>query len=230
MVLWVASCWRRSILVGAIVLLVPTTWANAKSTPFENASVRFEQNATDGDVEVVFEVTGGDDGLAKLTIVAPDGRIVVDFNAPDASTMGIRQFEFESPEPGDTEGLRSAYPEGMYTFTGATSAGDAFRSESMLTHALPATTDILRPGSSAVSATGLDIAWTAVEGIEAYIVEIEHDEFDVKVTARLPGSATAFSVPDGFLQPGREYELGIGTVAGNGNSSFIETTFTTVDE
>ncbi len=227
---WLASCCRRSILVGAVLLLISPASVNAESTPFENASVRFEQNATDGDVEVVFEVTGGDDGLAKLTVVAPDGRIVVDFHAPDASTLGIRQFEFESPEPGDVESLKSAYPEGVYTFAGATAAGDAFHGESRLSHGLPATASILRPGSAAVSADGLEIAWTPVEGLAAYIVEIEQDELGVSVTARLPASETRFSVPDGFLRPGREYQLGLGTVMGNGNASFIEMTFTTADE
>jgi hypothetical protein len=38
----------------------------ASSIPFDTASVYFEQNATDGDVEVVFKVSGGDVGLARL--------------------------------------------------------------------------------------------------------------------------------------------------------------------
>ena len=37
--------------------------------PFETANIRLEQNATDGDVEVVFEIKGGDDGLYELTVV-----------------------------------------------------------------------------------------------------------------------------------------------------------------
>ena len=36
----------------------------ANSEAFEVASARFEQNATDGDVEAVFEAIAGDDGLA----------------------------------------------------------------------------------------------------------------------------------------------------------------------
>jgi len=34
-------------------------------------------------------------------------------------------------------------------------------------------------------------------------------------------------VPDGFLLPGTEYQLAIGTVSAEGNVSFVETTFTT---
>ena len=72
---------------------------------FDTASVHFEQNATDGDVEVVFKAKADDEGLAKLTIVAPDGRTVADFRAPDPTTLGIREFELESPEPADVAGL-----------------------------------------------------------------------------------------------------------------------------
>ena len=87
------------------------------------ASVRFEQNATDGDVEVVFEAKGGDAGLAHFKVVSPDGRTVIDFNAPDSSTLGIRQFRMESPEPKDVEALKTAYPEGKYLFSGTTLSG-----------------------------------------------------------------------------------------------------------
>ncbi len=115
---------RLKILLALIALMsfqVLALCAGKKTdapVPFETATVRFEQNATDGDVEVVFEAKGGDQGLAKLTVVAPDGRTVVDFTAPDA-------------------------------------------------------------------------------------------------------------VPDGFLLPGKEYKIAIGTVTEEGNASFVETTFTT---
>ena len=107
---------------------------NSGPVPFATATVHFEQNATDGDVEVVFEAKGGDEGLAKLTVTASDGRTVIDFTASDPSTMGIRSFRFESPEPKDVEGLKAAYPEGDYTFSGATSAGGKFHGKSTLNH------------------------------------------------------------------------------------------------
>jgi hypothetical protein len=223
------------ILAGVALLLVfhglvlGGGKVSGASVPFAVASVRFEQNATDGDVEVVFEVKGGDEGLAKLAVVSPDGRTVIDFTAPDATTLGIRQFGFESPEPGDVERLKSAYPEGVYTFTGATAAGDKLHGESTLNHKLPATASFVRPGAGArgVGIMNLEITWTPVKNMAAYIVEIEQDELDVNITAKLPGSVTTFAVPDGFLLPGTEYQLGIGTVTDDGNISFVETTFTT---
>jgi hypothetical protein len=203
----------------------------APAVPFAEASVHFEQNASDGDVEVVFEIKGGDEGLAKLAVSSPDGRTVIDFTAPDASTLGIRQFRFESPEPGDVPSLKLAYPEGVYTFTGATAAGGRLRGEATLSHALPPPTAFLRPKADAtgLASRGLEIAWTPVKNVAAYIVYVEQDDRQVTITARLPGSAAKFAVPEGVLHPGTGYQLGIGTVTDRGNMSFVETTFTTAD-
>ena len=44
---------------------------------------------------------------------------------------------------------------------------------------------------------------------------------------KLPGSTARLAVPDGFLVPGTEYKLAIGSVTMEGNASFIETSFTT---
>jgi hypothetical protein len=228
---------RRRILAGMGLLAgaPAAAWAAGEGSPsrFPTASVHFEQNATDRDVEVVFRVKGRAEGLARLRVVAPDGRAVIDFSAPDASTLGIREFEFESPEPRDVAGLKAAYPEGMYRFNGATASGKELVGESRLSHALPATASFLRPAAEArgVPAKGLEIAWTPpAEKVAGYIVEIEQDELGAHLEARLPGSATRFAVPDGFLRPGTEYDLGIGTVSEQGNVSFVETSFTTADQ
>lgn len=218
-----------TLLLGSHGLALGVGKESGPSVPFAVASVHFEQNATDRDVEVVFKVKGGDEGLARLIVVSPDGRTVIDFTAPDASTLGIRQFRFESPEPRDVESLKSAYPEGVYTFAGATAAGDKFYGESSLNHKLPATASFLRPGAGAkgVGAKDLEITWTPVKNLAAYIIEIEQEALDVHITARLPGSVATFAVPDGFLLPGTEYQLSIGTVTDEGNISFVESTFTT---
>lgn len=220
---------RRPIplLAGTLLLWGPDRVAPA--APFAVASVHFEQNVTDGDMEVVFQIKGRDDGLAKLTVTAPDGRTVVDFTAPDASTLGIRQFRFETPEPGDVAQLKRAYPEGVYTFAGTTAVGAQLRGESRLTHALPAPASLLRPvaGAREVGAADLVVTWTPVTSGAAYIIYIEQPELNVSLTARLPASVTRFAVPAGVLVPGRDYQLGIGTVTAQGNSSFVETTFTT---
>lgn len=232
---------RLQMLAGAVLLLgsyglVRMGIGNASSSPesptgvaFTKANVHFEQNATDEDVEVVFEAKGGAEGLAKLNVVSPDGRTVVDFTAPDASTLGMRQFRFESPEPKDVNSLKSAYPEGVYTFTGVTASGAKLQSKATLSHKLPATASFLQPKAEAqgVATKNLTITWTPVKNVAAYIIYIEQDELDVSITAKLPGTVAAFAVPDGFLVPGTEYMLGIGTVTNEGNTSYVEAVFTT---
>jgi hypothetical protein len=222
------------ILAGMTLLLGSAGLAfgagdGSPPSKFSAASIRFEQNATDGDVEVVFEVTGRHEGLAKLSVVSPDGRTVIDFAAPGAPTMGIREFVFESPEPTDVAGLKAAYPAGVYKFSGATSGGKQLRSEFTLSHELPATTSFVRPGAAAqnVPVKDLEISWTPVAKVSAYTIELEQEDLDVHLEARLPGSAASFSVPNGFLRPGTKYDLGIGTVSEAGNVSVVETSFTT---
>jgi hypothetical protein len=223
----------RVLAAGAALLLLPAGSSlaadGASPSKLPTATVHFEQNATDGDVEVVFRAKGGKDGLAKLTVVGPDGRTAIDFRAPDASTLGIREFEFESPEPSDVAGLKAAYPAGTYRFSAATAGGREFRGESTLSHELPATTSFVRPGAGAegVAVKGLEIAWKPVAGVSGYIVELEHDALGVSLLAHLSAAATSFPVPDGFLRPGTEYDLGIATVSTGGNVSFVETSFTT---
>ena len=223
----------KAAAIGAL-LLACGGWAHGAEprlvpTSFPVASVHFEQNATDGDMEVVFEVKGGKDGLAELTVVSPDGRTVVAFRAPDASTLGIRQFRFESPEPTDIKSLKAAYPEGIYQFSGKTVAGARLIGKAKLSHKLPATTAVLTPAPKAtnVPARGLKVSWSAVKGVASYLVGIKQPESNANFTARVPAPATSFAVPEGFLAPGKKYQVSIGTVTGEGNTSFVETTFTT---
>jgi hypothetical protein len=218
-----------TILMGSHGVMPGLVREGGAPRPFGVARVHFEQNATDKDVEVVFEVEGGDEGLARLTVVAPDGRTVIAFTAPGDASLGIRQFRLESPEPREAARLKAAYPEGVYTFTGATAAGDPLRSESRLTHTLPAPASLLRPGAAArgVGTEDLEITWAPGKDLAAYIVRIDQHELGVDISATLPSSAATFAVPNGVLRPGTTYLLSLGTVAGEGNTSFVETTFTT---
>ena len=202
---------------------------STKAIPFSLAAVHFEHNATDGDVEVVFEVRGGTDGLAGLIVRSPDGRRVIAFGAPDASTMGIRQFRFESPEPRDVKSIKAAYPEGVYKFFGKTASGAKFFGKSTLSHRLPAATALAKPAATAenVSVKDFEVSWIAVQDTTSYIVKIEQRDLNVNLAALLPGSTTSFTVPNGFLSRGTKYQLSIGTVSRERNMSFVQTTFTT---
>lgn len=230
----------RSVASLVLALSAPTLALAAGPTgapsKFAVATIRFEQNATDGDVEAVFEIAGHEDGLAKLKVVAPNGRTVIDFSAPaaltagaakHAATAGIRQFIFESPEPTDIAGLKASYPAGEYTVTGTTVAGAQLQSKATLNHALPATTSFVVPEADAqdVAAEGLTIEWAPVKGVLGYALELSHEESNASIEVKLPASATSFAVPEGFLVSGQTYQLGIGTVSADGNVSYIETEF-----
>ena len=104
--------------------------------PFPIATVHMEQNATDGDKEVVFQAKADTEGLVELDIRSPDGRAVIAFKAPDASTLGMRQFRFETPEPPDSKALQAAFPEGAYEFFGRTTSGAKLVGKSTLNHRL----------------------------------------------------------------------------------------------
>lgn len=217
---------------GAAVLALAGAAALAAAQEpgsFETAEARFEQNATDGDAEVVFEVNSGSTGLAYLIITAPDGRTVTEMRAPDPSTLGIRQTLLESPEPPDPERVMAAYPEGEYTFWGVNVVGDTLRGRATLSHELPEPTEVLTPADEAegVPTRGARVRWRPDPAVVTYIVVIEQEELGLTVSAQLAGGAGEFVVPDGFLAPGTEYKLAVGAVAGGGNRSFVETTFST---
>ena len=224
----------RATVVSALVLVAGGLAGRAEAQPaataaFPVATVHLERNTTDSDYEVVFEVTGAQDGLAELTVLGPDRRTVVAFKAPDSSTLGIRGFRFESPEPSDIKAVKSAYPEGIYEFSGRTTKGAKFAGKSTLSHRLAATATLVKPATAtaSVSVKGLRLAWSPVEGVASYAVGIKQEELNVNLTALLPASSTSFGVPDGFLVPGKKYTLAVGTVTREGNITYVETTFTT---
>jgi hypothetical protein len=163
--------WPQATVMSALLLIISgraggAETQSAATIPFPVAFVQFEQNATDGDVEVVFEVKGGDDGLTELVVVSPDGRTVVDFKAPGSSTFGMKQFRFETPEPSDVESLKAAYPEGVYEFYGKDSSGAKFDGKSTLSHRLPATATFTNPvpGAEDVPVKDLEITWKVAVG------------------------------------------------------------------
>jgi hypothetical protein len=115
---------------------------------------------------------------------------------------------------------------------GATAAGGKLYGKSTLHHELPATASFLQPRAGAwdMGAKNVNITWTPVKNLAAYIIKIEQRTLGVNLKAILPASVTTFAVPDGFLLPGTQYQLAIGNVSNDGNISFVETTFTTAEK
>lgn len=222
--------------VGA-VLASTSTLTVAGGTPhkpppaeFEFVTIHVEQNTTDGDTEVVISAKAGDEGLHTLSIKTPDRRHVAHVLSLDRSMMGLREFVFESPEP-PGEAILAAYPEGTYTFTGVSSIGERFRGQAVLSHELPAPVTILHPAQDArVGTSSLTIQWSAVTEISEYVIEFENESADPEQILRVnvPASQTSFEIPSSMLAPGADYQVGVWSVAMNGNVSIAETTFSTV--
>jgi hypothetical protein len=199
------------------------------TSAFENAEIRVEQNATDGDTEVVIFVKGGDDGFKHLSVRSPDRRMVVSTFSLDPTIRGQRELLFESPEP-PGEAILAAYPEGVYVFKGVTHTGERFVGRARLSHDLPLGAVILSPSDGASVPPGpLVIEWSAVSNAEQIILELENESADPEqsFTFSLAGDATRFELPAALITSGASYQLGIGTVAENGNIVFVEVAFET---
>ena len=217
-------------LSASVLTLAPAVGSGGEKGGFEVATIRFEQNVTDKDVEVVFEINGEDDSLSRLRVLGPDGRTVADVTAP-AATLGLKQFVFESPEPRDTAALKAAYPEGKYRFEGTTVGGEELEGTCNLSHSLPAAVKLVAPLARAtdVQIEGLQVRWNPIQGASGYIVELEQEDTGFALVVNLPGTASTLALPAGLLTPATEYVLGIGAIAAGGNRTFMETSFMTAD-
>lgn len=215
---------RVAVSIAAATLLLSSHGPVRAEDEFERTAVRLEQNVTDKDVEVVFEVTSEKAGMRTLKIVAPDGRTIVDHRSAD-SRLGFRHFTLESPELKNDGRLQKDFPEGEYTFTAVTVTGDMLRGSATLSHKLPKAPAFVhpRPDAKGLPVEGLKIKWDVAKDLAGVVVVVEHEKSGRKISMTLPGSATEFTVPSGFLRHLTEYKLAIGSMSREGNLSFVET-------
>jgi hypothetical protein len=215
-----------AVVLSALTCLA--AGAAAEEGRFAKLSVYLERNVQDRDAEIRFEATGTKHGLTALKISAPGERTVMDVRTPD-SKLGIRKLTTESPEPADDRVVKADFPAGTYRFEAKTTNGASLRGEARLSHVFPepAAFEYPRPGQKDVPATELTLRWSLPAGIESCVVVIEQDGSPYEIRALLPGSTKAFTIPAGFLRAGQAYTFAIGTVAKDGNRSFIEASFAT---
>lgn len=205
--------------------------ADGRPTPFEEASMIVERNATDGDTEVVISGTAGDEGLRRLYIKSPDGQRMTTLFAAD-NTPGMREFAFETPEPpGDA--ILAFYPEGKYVLLGVSTTGEAFRTALTLSHEMPPAVTILHPaaGAEVPAQQALVVQWSAAPGIEEFVLEFENETEDREqaFTINLAPNVTSYRIPAALMVPGGEFQVGVHTVAENGNIVAVESAFTTAE-
>ena len=223
--------WRMTkpfALLSIVLLTTVAGMAAERAESFAELSMIYEVNETDGDAEVVI-VAKADEGLAHLVVRDPGGKIIrvgSNDHRRGRDAVGLAEILLETAEP-SPEALKAAFPEGTYAIEGRTVSGVRLAGEVTLSHVvLPAPAFAPTDGAE-VAPTALVVTWQPVAGAAFYIVEIENDDLDVNITAKLDAAQTSFAVPDGFLRPETEYELGVATGTVHGNVAFAEGTFTT---
>lgn len=210
------------LTAGTALLAVLSGCTHLDSDPsvpgaeFAEAKLVIEQNATDGDAELIALVRGKDEGIGKLRIYDPDGAVLLDLSTQD-STVGLRVFSIESAEPGVAEVIR-AYPEGRYRIEGVTISGAKLYASTNLSHKFPAAPKLK------VNNIAGTITWSPSEDAVKYIIELERqlkngDEIILKI--ELPTSIRLFSIPKDFLVPG-DYQVGLEVHGKNGNIVVVE--------
>ena len=109
--------------------------------PFDVAEVFFELNDTDGDLGIHALIDG--DAWKRLRIEDTNERRILDIKVRGRlRRQGLTEIFFESAEPTFDELSPTAFfnrfPEGTYRISGRTLEGDELKSETEITHRMPA--------------------------------------------------------------------------------------------
>lgn len=204
---------------------------DSRCLEFSELSIILEQNATDMDSEVVIFAKGGDEGLGRFSVTAPNGRKVARFDARGRGVIGIREFNLESPEPPDLQEVLGAFPEGTYRFRGRTMSGDCLRGEASLSHAIAMASELIAPGEGEILRRDeVVVTWAAVPEAEVYIIELQNEETEEELVADVPRSDLSFVPPEGWLVPDTEYQVSVAVKIESGNITVVESFFFTAFE
>lgn len=137
---------RMFVLVGAMAaLFLAPAVSPTRAAELEEAFLRIEINATDGDVGFHGKFDGEPSRIMKIK--KPDGGVIYVVTAHGAlNKQGVTENFFESAEPTCAEQPLAAFlqrfPQGTYSFQGKTIDGENLEGEAFLSHALPAAPDI----------------------------------------------------------------------------------------
>jgi hypothetical protein len=239
---------KHSLLGLAMVGLLPalafgtSVGANRKgpsTTPFPDARLKIEYNATDGDagLQVFLDAPAWRD----ISITNPSGRNVLEVEAEHViRNYGLTELFSESSEPPFDEfpfsEFKKLFPEGVYTFRGRTIDGEKLQSTFTLTHHVPDGPSIVSPSADATLAPDeVVVEWLPVTSpvgvnVVAYQVLVVADAEGPANPKRvldvtLPGTATRLPIPAEFLIPG-SYKCEVLAVEQSGNQTLTEVAFT----
>ncbi len=226
---------RMFSLVAATLVLTPYACGAAQRgyerprAHFDTASIRLEQNTSDGDGEALITLRGPDGtGVSKIKVIAPNRSPVFELEAERGGRLGMGQMVFETPEPTIPE-VKQAFPSGLYRFVGKGTNGAIVTGEATLSHNFPAAPILTYPidGAIGIPTESLQILWTPVANATGYFVELEQKDLGLVNKIDIQDIQSTFSPPAGWLLPGVEYVLAVGSIGAEGNRSFTEIHFTT---
>ena len=211
-------------------------------TQLEDARLKFEINATDGDGGVQVFVDGEE--WQTMSIFDPGGhRIFSTETRGRLARFGGSELFLESGEPPFSElplrKLLKQWPAGVYRFRGTGADGQLFRGAARLTHNLPAGPELVSPveGSAPQDPRSTVLRWHRVRPpdgsrIIGYEVVLEHETGRktlpvVTLDVTMPPTATSLPVPPGFLRRDTEYAWEVLAIERTGNQTLSSSTFVT---
>ena len=208
----------------------------------EDARLKFEINATDGDggVQVFIDA----EEWRTMSIFDPQGhRIFSTETRGRLARFGGSELFLESGEPPFSElplhELLEQWPAGVYRFRGTGSDGQVFRGSAHLTHRLPAGPELVSPleGSAPQRPRDTVMRWRRVPAppgsrIIGYQVLVERETGRkalpvVTLDVTMPATATRLRVPPGFLRPNTAYSWEVLAIERTGNQTLSSSSFVT---
>lgn len=216
--------------------------ASREVVTLEDARLKFEINATDGDGGVQVFVDAEE--WRSMSIFDPGGhRIFSTETEGRLARFGGSELFLESGEPPFSElplaDLLKQWPAGVYRFHGTGSDGQVFRGSARLTHRLPAGPELVSPveGSAPQEPRDTLMRWRRVPApsgsrIIGYQVLVERETERkalpvVTLDVMMPPTATRLRVPPGFLRPHTEYSWEVLAIERTGNQTLSSSTFVT---
>ncbi|HEX6104747.1 MAG TPA: hypothetical protein VFZ26_04145 [Gemmatimonadales bacterium] len=191
-------------------------------TPFADAQLFFELNATDNDLGLQLFVDH--EGWKRLRVLDPRRRdLLLIAAAGRLARLGITELRFESEEP-EPEEVLALFPPGEYRFRGKTVEGEYLATNVRLSHELPPAPTFTPSGGALVDRRDAVVEWSA-PGAELVEIILESDELDDVLDVTLSGPGRRLRIPSQFLRPGVEYKIEVIAIAESGNRSLAESTF-----
>jgi hypothetical protein len=220
--------------------------------PFEEASLFFELNDTDGDLGIHGFVDG--DEWKKLEIEDPFERSMLHVQVQGRlRRQGLTEVFFESAEPSFDElaptEFFKRFPEGEYEISGVTLDGDELESVVVLSHVMPAPASNLTlsgipaaencdadplPSVSAPVTIGWDpvtqshptVGKSGAVEVVMYQLIVEREDPSLLVfSVDLPPNVTEFEIPPEFTELGDEFKFELLTRSASGNQTATESCF-----